>query len=174
MWAEISPKKRAPTAKSLKGGPKLALRALCSSVAKKGVLRDDGKAVTTTHSKSGLGARATFTVNAAFCVQNLKLISGRRRLHTQERCAGKEPVLVEKDQGSYWSRLLRFAETPPKDDLGSLLLLFLPRVYICRFSTAERREAFPGHRLGLNCKTVLSQGVKRSSRKGRFQRIGHR
>ena len=177
MWAEISPKKRAPAAKSLRGGPKLALRALCSSVAKKGVLRDDGKAVTKTQSKSGFGARASF--NAAFCVQNLKLISGRRCLHTQERCAGKEPVLVGKDQGSYWSRLLRFAETPPKDDLGSVLLRFctnnLLYIYVVlAIRTAETREAFPWHRLGLTCKTVLSQGVQSRSRKGRFQRIGHR
>ncbi len=179
MWAEISPKKRAPTAKSLRGVPKLALRALCSSAAKKGVLRDDGKAVTTTQSKSGLGARASFTVNAAFCVRNLKLISGRRRLHTEERCAGKEPVLVEKDQGSYWSRLLRFAETPPKDDKGSLLLRFctnnLLYIYVVlAIRTAETRKAFSWHRLGLTCKTVLSQGVQSRSRKGRFQRIGRR
>jgi hypothetical protein len=74
---------------------------------------------------------------------------------------------------------LRFAETPPKDDKGSLLLRFctnnLLYIYVVlAIRTAETREAFSWHRLGLTCKTVLSQGVQSRSRKGRFQRIGHR
>ena len=36
-WAEISPKNMRPI--TTRGGPKLALRALCSSVAKKGALK---------------------------------------------------------------------------------------------------------------------------------------